>query len=125
GEQAFAEDDFRALQAQAFHEGGVARGEDVADEIGMIEEVEIESAETQGRRVAVFASEAGQKLERAVLQRADGGGGEPGAWAGRSQHAMMRAMMIYEERASKRKATAAALRARERTISIARLLLIA
>jgi hypothetical protein len=38
---------------------------------------------------------------------------------------MMRAMMIYEERASKRKATAAALRARERTISIARLLLIA
>src|SRR6185503_14641126 len=82
GQQTFAEDDLRALQREALHEGGVPGDEDVPDLVGMSEEEDRLPAEAELRRVAEITAETGEELQRTVLQRAQVSAGEPalGSW---------------------------------------------
>jgi hypothetical protein len=84
GEQALPEDDFRALEGEAFHEGGVAGDEDVAHEVGTVEEEDRLRADVEAHCVAVIARQADEKFERTVLQRAEVAAGNPVARPGRA-----------------------------------------
>jgi hypothetical protein len=91
-EQAFAEDDFRALQGQAFDEGRLPGHEHLAHEVGMIEEEEAPRADLERRSVAVRPGELREERQRAILHRAQIGAGKPVARAGRNGHALCRTM---------------------------------
>ena len=71
GEQTFAEDDFRALEGAAFLEGTRLREKNLANVIGMREEVEMLRSEFEVNDVAVFAREPREKRDRIALHGAE------------------------------------------------------
>lgn len=103
----------------------MVRDENVANEIGMIEEEERAAAEAEVSGVAVSAGEVREERQRVMLECADVCAGKPGLRSGRAWHDDARMRELYVERLTLRQESSAALRAREKSISIVRLLLIA
>src|SRR5581483_2438693 len=62
-QQTFTEEEFGALEGTAFHERALLRHQHVANQIGMIDEIEMLRAEGEMRDVAELARNARQKSE--------------------------------------------------------------
>lgn len=90
----------------------------------MVEEADLLRTDLEARGVAVVARQTLEEIERVVLQRPKVTSGNPVAWTGRN-HKDARVRELYVERLEERRQSTASLRARERTISVSRLIAIA